>query len=70
MENFKGREDVLTFGEALVDILNQTCHIFNFKVNQSVFIGLHELDCRRKQQTILEICNEVLCKLHLLWLLN
>lgn len=33
MENFKGREDVLTFGEALVDILNQTCHIFNVKVN-------------------------------------
>ena len=57
MANFKDRENVLTFGEALVDILNQACHIFNFKVNQSLFIGLHELDCRRRQGTIPEICN-------------
>ena len=38
MENFKGREDVLTFGEPLVDVLNLTGYIFNFQVGQSSFI--------------------------------
>ena len=39
MENFKGREDVLTFREALVDIPNQTCHIY-FVLKISVQLGV------------------------------
>ena len=38
MENFKGGEDVLAFGEPLIDVLSQTGHIFHFQVGQSLFV--------------------------------